>query len=523
MPDLLHQNLTASAAAYPDKAAYILASEQITYRDLNTQSNQIARYLLNNGFQKGDRVGVFLDKSILSPVAVYGVLKAGGVFVPIDPQSPNSRLSRILSLCEIRHVVSNARLIHQVYASDAPPSRIAWLCAESPSGLPEGVEVHTLDELSTLSESPPEAEMISTDDLAYIMFTSGSTGMPKGIMHTHASGIAHARSSIELYGLDEKDRIAGHAPLHFDISTMAYLTSPMVGATTIIIPDTYTKFPASLTQMLENEKVSIWYSVPFALIQILTMGAMEKRDLTAIRWVLYGGDPFSPRQVRELMDKLPDARFCNVYGPAETNQCTYYYIPDSMHPEDGAIPIGTPLREADFLILDSNDEQSNNGELLINAPTMMQGYWRQDELNKKCFFHDPESGKKYYRTGDLVSLDHDSILHYHGRMDRQIKVRGNRVELDDIENALTGMSEIREAAAYVLNPGTEKELIEASISATEDQYVDLEKCQDYLSSRLPRYAIPGQFNLIQHFPRTGSGKIDRRALQSQRQNKISEH
>ena len=171
---------------------------------------------------------------------------------------------------------------------------------------------------------------INETDLAYIIFTSGSTGRPKGIMHSHFSALNYARLSANTYELEESDVLSNFSSLHFDMSTMDYLTVTYAGASAVIISEAYTKIPASLSRLMQDEAISIWYSVPFALIQLLQHGLLEQRDLSSLRWVLYGGEPFAPKHLKKLMDLWPHARFSNVYGPAEVNQCTYYHLPNSF-------------------------------------------------------------------------------------------------------------------------------------------------------------------------------------------------
>ena len=518
--ELLHHNLSATADRRPQSVAFRFLQTEISYAELDRISNQIARQLKQCNVKNGDRVGIFLERSLETAQSLYGILKAGAVYVPIDPLSPVSRIQNIVESCNIRCLITAPNKASFISRAMGELKELEFILGcdnpESQAGA-ESVNCQFISwsEISDLSDSAYSASGVGSDDLAYIMFTSGSTGAPKGIMHTHFSGHAYARITVDTYSIEPEDRIGNHAPLHFDISTLGYLAVPLAGATTIIIPEPHTRMPASMSKLAEDEGFTIWYSVPFALIQLLTRGVLEERDLSALRWVLYGGDPFSPRQIRDLMDFWPQARFANLYGPAEVNQCTLYIIPDSLTGSEDSIPIGHVWPETEALIINSEEkpvETGEIGELLIHTPTMMRGYWERPDLNEKCFYHHPSVSKTYFRTGDLASKDHDNLMHYHGRMDRLVKVRGNRIELDEIEAAILTHPSVVEAAAYIHDPGTEHERLELALLLDHSSMDIAEKLRQHLEARLPRYAIPDQIVFPERFPRTTSGKIDRRRL-----------
>lgn len=517
---LLHHNLSASADRLPQNVAFRFNQQEVTFAQLECISNQLARQLHRCNVNKGDRVGMFLDRSLETAFAVYGILKAGAVYVPIDPLSPPSRIQNILESCDINCLISAPDKAAILNRSLVRFNGLKFVLGCSPpnpehSAASGRCRYISWSEINDLQDSSFSAADVKSDDLAYIMFTSGSTGTPKGIMHTHHSGHAYARITVDTYSISAMDRIGNHAPLHFDISTLGYLAAPLAGATTIIIPEPHTRMPASMSKLAEDEKFTIWYSVPFALIQLLTRGVLDQRDLSSLRWVLFGGDPFSPRQIRQLQDYWPTAQFANLYGPAETNQCTLYLVPESLKGTEEAISIGDVWPETEALIVDSDNDPVNPGdvgELLIRSPTMMRGYWNRPELNAQCFFQSPKDKKVFYRTGDLASRNHDNLMYYHGRMDRLVKVRGNRIELDEVEAAILTHAEVEEAAAYILDSGTEQERLELTLLLENGEPGDVEMFLRYLRERVPRYAIPDQIIFTRQFPRTSSGKIDRRKL-----------
>lgn len=525
MPEsLLHHNLTTTASEAADKVAFRFGDTRLTYGELERKTNQLARQLVLHGVKRGDRVGIYLDRSLETPVAVYGIFKAGAAYVPIDPQSPISRVAYILQSCDISCLVSATQKrenILELIESVPSLATVVGCEAHEKSQAPGNDRCQLISWLEVFSndDASYSAAGIKPDDLAYIMFTSGSTGVPKGIMHTHASGNANACISVDLYSICPSDRIANHAPLHFDISTLGYLASPLAGATTVIIPEAHTRLPASMTKLVQDEQLTVWFSVPFALIQMLNQGALEQRDLSSLRLILYGGEPFSPGQIRRLMDLWPGASFANEYGPAETYVITHYLIPDTLKGSEDAIPIGDVIPEAAALILDQQGEEIKGqaaGELLIHSPTTMQGYWKRPDLNAKCFYENPMDHKKYYRTGDIVNRDDQGVLHYHGRKDRLVKVRGNRIELDEIEATVLAHEQVEEAAAYLIEQGTEHEHIELAITVKANAERDADRMVGFIAERLPRFAVPGNIVFMEKFPRTASGKVDRLVVQQNR-------
>ncbi len=504
IPDLLRR----AASQQPQRHALRINGDHLTYEDLDKLSNQISLALQEVRVVKGDRVGLFAHKSLALVAAIYGVMKAGAAYVPINPEAPASQVERIIDACQIEHVVSDQRLIDRL-----PPA-----LANSLSGIGwDSPKARTWSDVSGLPAVATQTEL-SGEDLAYILYTSGSTGQPKGIVHSHRSALAFAVSAAEIYGLTPDDRLTNHAPLHFDLSTFDLFAGASVGATTVIVPLTHSRLPASLSQLLESESITVLYSVPFAQIQLLQRGALEQRDLSALRWVVFAGEAFPTKDLRALMGALPQARFSNIYGPTETNGCTYYHV-DSL-PEDDSefIPIGYPLPETEVLIVDPNDQPVDEGvvgELLVHGPTQMVGYWEQADLNQECIYvrADDTGETAFYRTGDLASQHSNGLLRLAGRKDRQIKTRGYRVELDEVEAAVLSHPSVQEAAVYAVPDGQGSLVIEAAVVIEADS-TDSAELSGHLSKLLPRYALPGSIHLRASFPRTSTGKVDRRALES---------
>lgn len=510
----LPQMVEIAAERFPQKDAFRCNKTAITYGQLHRQMNQLAHLLIGLGVQRGDRIGVYMNRSLETAVAIYGIMQAGAAFVPLDPLAPIERIRFLLEDCGIEYLISQAAQRRKLALL---PTTLKGIIGVKEAGEIPAFDWETVQQVEKTDR--PDIRVME-NDLAYIMYTSGTTGNPKGIMHTHYSGMSYAKLSASLYGLTAEDRVGNHAALHFDISTFGYFSVPYVGATTIIIPDAYTKIPASLSTLMETEQLTLWYSVPLALIQLVQRGVLEERNLQSLRWVLFGGEPFPPKFLRSLMQTWPQAQFSNVYGPAEVNQCTYYHIP-AVPTTDEPLPLGYIWDNTEMLILDEQDEQvaeGEIGELLIRSATRMRGYWKRPDLTEKGFFIQtkvPGMTEIFYRTGDLVRLDEDGLLHFLGRKDRQIKTRGYRVELDEVEAILITHEAVEEAAVFSFKNEEYGLLVGAAITLKEDQNTDEQSLRHHIGQSLPQYAVPQNINITQALPRTAAGKINRKALKQQ--------
>lgn len=499
-----------SAKLFPNKEAFRCGSSTITFAELDTKTNQLAKHLVSSAVKKGDRVGVYMNRCIETAIAIYGIMKSGAAYVPLDFRAPHSRTEFLIKNCNIQFLIT----------TDKQKKRLSKLIQEKSQlqqviGFSENLEVPSIswDAIFSLSLENYKRVKVLGKDLAYIMYTSGSTGSPKGIMHTHNSGLAYAKLSAKTYGLTSKDKVANHAPLHFDISTFGYFSAPLASATTVIVTDAHTKLPVSLAALISEEKISIWYSVPLALSQLWLSGVLNQHDFSSLRWVLYGGENFIIKHLKALMRCWSSAQFSNVYGPAEVNQCTYFNF-DTNTPIGAYVPIGKVWENTDFKILDSNDNEVDRGEsgqLVISSATMMLGYWNNKKLTEQSLFKEaiaPNLERTFYRTGDAVRQDENDNLIFLGRTDRQIKLRGYRIELDEIEAVLEQLDDVKEAAVFVLENDKGDKTLTAVVLLMPHAKQEIDALMSHVKSKLPTYAVPHKIDVLDEFPRTGSGKID---------------
>ncbi len=511
LPDVLRHNVEHHSG----RDAVCFAQRTLSWSDLAREANGLARLLVDGGVRRGDRVGILLHKSAETGIGVHGVLRAGAAYVPLNPAAPVSELAEVLRDCGIRHLVSAPKLADTVAAVlEQEGVALTQVVGLAPGELDVRTESWS-DAHAAAEDSGPDPDVIG-DDLAYIIYTSGSTGRPKGIMHTHESCLAFCRWACTRYGLRPEDRLTNQAPLHFDMSIFDYFAAALAGAATVVVPEAHTKMPASYAALLSQERISVFFTVPFALVQLLTRGALEKQDLSELRWIIYGGESTPTKHLRHLMELLPDVRFNNMYGPAETNGCTCYDVPP-IADDEAPIPIGEAASGMECIVVDDHGAPVGIGavgELLVRGPTLMAGYWNRPDLNEKVFHRRRRDGGReevFYRTGDLVEVLERDGFRFVGRLDRQVKIRGYRIELEAIEHALLAHPAVEEAAAFAL-PDGDSRAIEAAVKVRAGRMLEPREVIAHLRSLVPPHAVPRRIELVESFPRLSSGKIDYPAL-----------
>jgi amino acid adenylation domain-containing protein len=512
--DTLTAALAHTASLDPDRTAVRFNGKDLTYAALLERVERLARTLARHGVEPGDRVGLLMNKGLESVVAVYGIMRAGAAYVPLDPFAPARRAAEIMSDCGIRVLVTkpgNGRRIRPLVGHSNLDTVIGLHPADD-----LGVTCLPWDRvLDTAGERIPDTR-VSAQDLAYILYTSGSTGTPKGIMHSHASAMSFARWAADEFSLTPDDRVTSHAPLHFDLSTFDLYSTMLAGGTVVIVPESVAMFPASHSQLLQDESITVSYTVPFALMQLMERGALDARDLNALRTVVFAGEVFPTKHLRALMRRWPEKQFSNLFGPTETNVCTFYHVPQPPS-TDEPIPIGVVCPTDEALIVDREDRpvpKGEVGELLVGGGTVMRGYWGRPDMDEASFVHLSDGGPKrrFYRTGDLVEEGPDGNLRYLGRKDRQVKTRGYRVELDEVEAALLSHKSVAEAASYVVPDGAGSNLIEAAVVLVRSAAPDDAALLSHVATQLPSYAVPSSIHVVESLPRTSTGKIDRQTV-----------
>ena len=515
----LPQALAQTAARFPQQTALRYDGQGLSYAALNEQASKLAHRLHDCGVRRGDRVGLYLRKGFEAVAAIYGVMRAGAAYVPLDPFAPAARHTQIIEDCGIRCLItepeSTVRL--RAFVSD---TSLAYLVG-TPSMPDVAIPCVSWDDVLAMEPTQELEIPVAPGDLAYMLYTSGSTGVPKGIAHTHASALSFAQWAADEYELGPADRVSNHAPFHFDLSTFDLFAAMLKGAATVIIPEYLTKFPIGLAQLMADESISVWYSVPYALIQLLEHGHLNMWNLAALRWVLFAGEPFPTKHLRRLMARWPQARFSNLYGPTETNVCVYYHMPAIPADDKATIPIGRACAGIQLLVADERGQPvapGERGELWVSGAANMRGYWQRPDLDARCFAPGGDHGARFYRTGDLVQQRPDGNLLYLGRKDRQVKIRGYRVELDEIEAILLAHEEIQEAVVYTVADERGSCGLAGIVIPKTGSTLTVRHVKQHVAQLLPSHARPASITIAPDLPRTSTGKADRRLLQQQAEN-----
>jgi amino acid adenylation domain-containing protein len=521
MTMLLQQGVTAQAEARPEATALVFKGTRLTYGALEEASNRLARALRETGCRRGDRVGLLMPKSLEAIVAMLGALKADAIYVPMDPASPAARQARVLEVSDCRFILAAGPVgqnLRDTFAAATLTQRpmIGWLDQDPASDVDP---VFTLRDLSACPAMPPA--YASTDgDVAHILFTSGSTGIPKGVTITHAS-VAHLlRWAAAYFGIVDTDRISQHPPLRFDVSTFDVFGTLWAGAELHLVPPELNLLPHKLAQFIRAARLTQWFSVPSVLNLMANFDVVGQNDFPSLRRVLFAGEPLPTPTLIHWMRRLPHARFTNLYGPTETTiVSSYYTLPGCPADEREPIPIGRACAGEELLILDAGLRPVASGEigdLYIRGVGLSPGYWRDPEKTRAAFLPHPRGAgpqDRIYRTGDLARRGPEGLFYYVGRADTQIKSRGYRIELGEIEAALHSLPGLRESAVVAIqSEGFEGWLICCAYVPVPGAGVSTKSLRKTLAGIIPGYMLPARWMSYDVLPKNDNGKIDRPRL-----------
>ncbi len=518
MSYLLHELLSDSARDHPDRVALVDDERALTYAELDAVTNQIAHLLARIGVGKGDRVGLYLRKSWEAVAGAYGIMKAGAAYVPLDPEAPIERIGYILSNCGIRTMLSSAERSatwSELAATTKLESVVALDSAPEGADPAIGATILTPEDIAAEPDHAPAARVIDLD-LALMLYTSGSTGNPKGVMLSHVNVMTFVKWAVDEFGVSGGDHLSQVAPLHFDLSTFDLYGASLAGATVHLAPRQTSMFPMEMRRFIDEHGISVVYAVPSALIMLTERGKLEPGDLPALRTILFAGEVFPTKYLSRLMRLLPGRVFSNLYGPTETNVCTYYTVPEPPPEEAPPISIGKAITNVETFVVREDGlvaAPGEVGELHVRGASVMQGYWGDPERTARSRIVNQFSdglSDAVYKTGDLVIEGPDGNSTILGRRDNQIKSRGYRIELGDIETALYAHPQIRECAAVAIPDEMITNRIKAFVVA--ETSMDPRDLVAFLDQHIPKYMVPGEFEFTDALPKTSTGKIDRQSL-----------
>jgi amino acid adenylation domain-containing protein len=512
----LHDYLIDAARAWPAHTAVVAPGRgAISYRDLDQLSDRLRDRLASLGVRPGDRVGIYMRKSIDAVAAIFGILKAGAAYVPVDAGAPPGRNAFVLQNCAVKAVVMERRYEERLRSEFQTLDHSAALVLLDDAGGGESLRT-ALDQ----ADSPGRATAVPTvrsapGDLAYILYTSGSTGKPKGVMLSHENGVSYVDWCSEIFRPRTEDRFSSHAPFHFDLSILDIYVALKHGATLVLVGEDIGKDPKGLAALIAEQRISIWYSAPSILALLAQNGKLEQHDYSALRLVLFAGEVFAVKHLRSLCNQLPKPRYFNLYGPTETNVCTFYEVQLPI-PEDRSVPypIGKTCSHLRCRVVDSDGRDAprgQEGELCVAGPGVMQGYWGLHEQTARAFLTD-EAGGRWYKTGDIVIEAPDGNYTYLGRRDRMVKRRGYRVEMGEIEAALYRNPLIREAAVVATPDENLGVRITAFLSCREHKRPSLIEIKRFCAEHLPLYMVPDAFSWQETLPKTSTDKTDYQRL-----------
>lgn len=503
MTHLAHQYFDEAAEKNPYKIACVFNDEKITYGDLRDYANQLAYMLKKAGVQRGDRVCFCLYKSINSIKTILGILKADAVYVPLDAFSPVERLNKIVKDAGPEVLLCAKDTLHLIKKISKKATKVICLGTKA-----------TEERINKEPKKNPEYQ--NTDiDLAYIFYTSGSTGAPKGVIISHRNLIGCAEWSVNEFKITSEDILSSHPPFHFDLSTFDIYACFKAGATLVIVPEKLSIFPGALFAYIEKHKITIWNSVPSLLSYVAKSAVLKHGRIPSVKKVFFNGEVFPTKYLAQWMETFPEKEFVNMYGPTEaTVQCSFYRIKRVPKNLKKPVPIGKACSNAEIFAATDHGTKvrvGEEGELYIRGGGVGTGYWRNPEKTREAFVQNPFRKEKdiVYKTGDMVRLNKDGNYEFLGRIDHQVKYMGYRIELGEIESTLYSLSYIKEAAVVAY---TEKDptVIAAFIVLSSPRAQ--ERIQSDLGKIVPIYMVPHRFYILSKLPKTSTGKVDRVSL-----------
>jgi amino acid adenylation domain-containing protein len=521
MNRLLQHWVREQASRQPEAVAIVAPDGILRYGELEAHTNRLARLLKAAGCKKGDRICFAIPKSPAAIVAILGVLKADCMHVPVDTACPAQRAARILASSEPRCVLGTravANFLEDVFALTTlrDSACIGWM-DDWVHDEARFRSAFSWKDLQAYSGEPLDFENDATDP-AHILFTSGSTGDPKGVVITHDNVRRFVDWALKYFDIHESDRISCHPPLHFDLSYFDIFGAFAAGAQLHLVPPEQSLFPNKLAEFIRTSAVTQWFSVPSVLNYMAKFDVVQFDDFPQLKRLLWCGEVFPTSGLIYWMKRLPKVRFTNLYGPTETTiASSYYSVPACPTDAQASVPIGSACEGEELLVLNEELQPVPSGEigqLYIRGVGLSPGYWRDTKLTAAAFLpYGPGEYNRIYRTGDLARIGDDGLVYFVGRTDSQIKSRGYRIELGEIEAALSTLENVRECAVVAIpSDSFEGNLICCAYVIADGCQTTNTALRSKLSKLVPSYMLPARWMCLSGLPQNANGKINRPRL-----------
>lgn len=528
---LLHDVFTDTVNTNPSKIAITTESgDKFSYQALNSLSNKFASLFIKikvDGVLEKPYIGVISPVHERSVACIIGALKIGCAYVPLDEYSPHDRLVHIVNNTKLDIIVvdENWYIKHCDLFKNENIKKVIVLSDKIDGDFIVDKTILYSEVLSHSDLEPAKLNQVS-DDLAYILHSSGSTGVPKGIMLTHRNARTFVDWMHKEFKVVEQDIIMSRAPFKFDLSVFDIFNTFKAGATLICFDwnkkrEEQNKH-SDYVKLMEKEKATILYTTPSTFISLMNRGGLSDSDLS-LREVMYAGEPFPTPQLRKLQEVIPKVRIANIYGPTETNIITYYWV-DKVPEDDEPVPLGSVVEDTEIIVVSEDSqricEPGELGELWCRGGTVTLGYLGMEEKTKEHLVLSPfhKYPALFWRTGDFGHRDTDGCLHYRGRKDHMIKVKGFRIEIGEIESAISALDGIDEFVVVAIPDDKYGNRLYCFYTLLGGILLKEDSIIEFLKTKLPDYMIPFRFFLKDLLPKTSSGKVDRVSLMDQVKN-----
>ncbi len=524
MDNYIHDCFSDAALRFPQQTAIWSEGSSLSYEELARTTDSLSQWLQKRLQGKGHRIALLMPKSTEAIISILAILKSGNTYVPLGDSWSDGRINKICLDGQFSLLITD--------------QKDRAIGSQGCHVLSVGSELW-LNALGTSVDPGMTAPSIVKEDTAYILYTSGSTGIPKGVCVSHGAAAFFPSWAKNEFSINETDRVASVSPLTFDLSTFDLFTSFAAGATVYIVPEMLKVFPARLSEFMQTHRITCLYAVPSTLILMAQRGKLQNRDFGQLKNVLFAGEEFPVplfKAFRELMPAGID--YANLYGPTETNVCTYYRVPEGF---DGSVfPIGRALPGTHLFVRNAqNNTQSGqtSGELCVAGPAVMSGYFGINDSDADYWVKNPQGGEhRAYATGDQVSTSGDGEWSYHGRLDKMVKIWGYRVELGEVEACLLELAFIDQAVvikrsgksaagdelvAFILNlknsdkSASEKANADGCALADDESEIDeIRLAISHCKKNLPPYMVPKEIKQLAEIPTNNTGKVDRLRLEN---------